>query len=102
MAGLDTDPLQLTPAPHDGLAHCVLCATVDPHAEHDWCRAISGLVCEACCQRVLVGDLGRLMAAMLGASDAEPQFGPCAECERGTRWFARHILGHLADGTLPS
>jgi hypothetical protein len=102
MAGLDTDPLPLTPVPQDGQARCRLCATGDPDAGHDWCRAVSGLVCEACCHRVLLGDFGRVMAVAFGAADAEPSLGACAECERGQRWFARQVLGAVTHGNLPS
>jgi hypothetical protein len=102
MAGLDTDPLPFKPSPQDGQARCRLCATSDPRAEHDWCRAVSGLVCQDCCHRVLLGDLGRLMAITYGGGDVELGLGACAECERGQRWFAHQVLGVVTRGALPS
>ena len=102
MAGLDIDPLSTRPVPHDGQAHCRLCATVDPHAGHDWCPAVSGLVCDSCCHRVLLGDMGRLALAALDPTDDGEGAGQCAGCERGQQWFAIHVLGHVPRGTLPS
>jgi hypothetical protein len=102
MAGLDTDPLHQAPPLQDGEARCRLCATAEPEAEHDWCRAASGLVCDACCHRVLLGDLGRIMAAAFGGADPDDSLGACAECERGQRWFARQVLGAVTPRTLPS
>ena len=105
MAGLDTDPLDLRPDPHDGLAVCLVCATPDADAEHDWCAAESGLVCRTCCQRLLLADVGRLMAISMGVAppeDGPDALGACADCERGRRWFADHVLGYMSRGTLPS
>jgi hypothetical protein len=76
MAGLDTDPLPFAPPPRDGQAHCRLCATTEPDADHDWCRAASGLVCEACCHRVLLGDFGRIVASALGHLGSLESLGP--------------------------
>jgi hypothetical protein len=107
MAGLDADPLASSaPRPHDGQARCCVCTDADASAEHEWCAAVSGLVCRTCCQRILLGDLGRVMAAAMGASepchDAAEALGPCAECVRGGRWLAQNALG-LGDGrTMPS
>jgi hypothetical protein len=102
MAGLDTDPLHMARVAQDGQARCLLCSTVEPAAEHDWCRAASGLVCEDCCHRVLLGDLGRILASAFSGSGPDPELGACAECERGQRWFARQVLGAMTPRTLPS
>lgn len=106
MAGLDTDPLQTRPEPHDGQALCRVCSSADAEAGHDWCAAASGLVCRTCCQRLLLGDVGRMMAVSMGVAEPEDEdrepLGACAECERGRRWFAQHMLGFMARGSLPS
>jgi hypothetical protein len=103
MAGLDTEPLSYPDPPHDGQARCRVCATGSPEAGHEWCDALSGLVCADCCQTVLLGDLGRLLAMTLDGR-AEPVIAQsaCARCERGQRWFAGHVLGVMTRGTLPS
>jgi hypothetical protein len=83
-----------------------VCATPDADAEHDWCAAASALVCRTCCQRLLLGDVGRLMAVSAGIAAPDEQapdpLGACAECERGQRWFAQHVLGFMTRDSLPS
>lgn len=98
MADLDTDPLSLTALPHDGEARCRLCASADAEARHDWCMAVSGLVCQTCCHRILLDDLGRLMSAAMGGCSSGDDALTCAECERGQRWIAGHVLGALRHG----
>lgn len=108
MAGLDTEPLEPRPAPHDGQALCRVCATPDADADHDWCAAASALVCKTCCQRLLLGDVGRMMAISAGVAEPDEDGGSgqplvaCAECERGQRWFADHVLGFMTRDSLPS
>jgi hypothetical protein len=105
MAGLDTDPLEQKRLPHDGQARCRVCASAAADAGHEWCPEVSGLVCRACCQRILLGDLGKVMAIALGvASGDEPSegLGACAGCERGGQWLAQHALGLVGGDSLPS
>lgn len=106
MAGLDTDPLKPAARPHDGQARCHICTDADASAEHDWCAAVGGLVCRSCCQRILLNDLGRLMAVAVGAvaadDDAAKDLGPCSECERGGRWLAHNALGLTDSRRMPS
>lgn len=105
MAGLDAEPLKPRADPHDGVATCCVCTTADAEAEHDWCAATSGLVCRSCCQRLLLDDVGRLMAISMGAAppaETPEALGACAECERGRRWFAQHVLGYMTQGSAPS
>ena len=101
MADLDTDPLSRTALPHDGEVRCRLCASADPTACHEWCQAISGLLCESCCQRILLGDLERLMSAAMGGPLPESTLR-CAECERGQRWITGHVLSAIRHVTRPS
>jgi hypothetical protein len=84
------------------MARCRRCATVDPGAEHDWCEAAQGLVCESCCHHVLLGNLGKLMTGSLGADGLERELSVCAECERGQRWFAHQVLDAATPRQLPS
>ena len=105
MAGLDTEPLEPRRDPHDGLATCAVCATPDAGAGHDWCAATSAIVCQACCQRLLLDDVARLMGIANGSeppAESPEALGACAECERGRRWFAQHVLGHMTRGSTPS
>jgi hypothetical protein len=106
MAGLDTDPLRPVHRPHDGQARCRVCTDADAAAEHEWCAAVSGLVCRSCCQRILLGDLGRLMAVAAGAvalgDDTGEDPGACASCERGGRWLAHNALGLTDSRRMPS
>lgn len=105
MAGSDAWPLEPRIDPHDGVATCCVCATADAQADHDWCAATSGLVCKACCQRMLLDDVGRLMSISAGSAptaDTPDGLGACTECERGRRWFARHVLGYMTRGSLPN
>lgn len=106
MAGLDTDPLRCEPAPHDGQARCRVCTDSDASAEHEWCAAVSGLVCRTCCHRILLSDLGRVMAVALGATgpgeDSPEDLGACATCERGSLWLARNALGLTDSRSMPS
>jgi hypothetical protein len=106
MAGLDTDPLRHTPRPHDGQARCAVCTDPDASAEHEWCKVVGGLVCRSCCQRILLGDLGHVMAVALGAvaPGVGPAEGPgaCASCDRGGRWLARNALGLTGRWSMPS
>jgi hypothetical protein len=106
MAGLDTEPLEPRPEPHDGLALCRVCATPDADAGHDWCEAAGGLVCRTCCRRRLLGDVGRMMAVSAGVAEPDEDtfgaLGACATCERGQRWFARHVLGFMTRGSSPN
>jgi hypothetical protein len=106
MAGLDADPLRPAPTAHDGQARCRVCTDADASAEHEWCAAVSGLVCRSCCHRFLLGDLGRVMAIALGAvgpgQDPGEDLGPCSTCERGGRWLAQNALGLTDRRTMPS
>jgi hypothetical protein len=105
MAGMDMGPLEQERLPHDGLARCRVCAGAEADAGHEWCPEVSGLVCRACCQRILLGDLGRVMAMAMGiAAGDEPseELGACAGCERGGQWLARHALGLIGRDSLPS
>lgn len=105
MAGLDTDPLTPETRPHDGQARCRVCTDADASADHEWCAAVSGLVCRTCCQRILLGDLGRVMAAAMGATgplDDADGLGACATCERGGAWLAQNALGFSDSRTMPS
>lgn len=106
MAGLDTDPLRQPPHPHDGQARCRVCTDADASAEHEWCAAVSGLVCRSCCQHILLSDLGRVMAAAAGAialaDGAGEDLGTCASCERGGRWLAHNALGLTDSRRMPS
>jgi hypothetical protein len=105
MAGLDTDPLEQTRLPHDGQARCRMCASSAADAGHEWCPEVSGLVCRACCQRVLLGDVGRVMVMALGLAGSDTQsegLGACAECERGGRWLAQHALGLIGSDSAPN
>jgi hypothetical protein len=105
MAGLDMDPLEQARPPHDGQARCRVCASAAADAGHEWCPEVCGLVCHACCQRILLGDLGRVMAMALGvAAGEEPsgELGACADCERGGRWLAQHALGLVAGDSVPN
>jgi hypothetical protein len=83
-----------------------VCTDADASAEHEWCAAVSGLVCRSCCQRILLGDLGRMMAIVVGAvtpAAGEPDdLGPCSECERGGRWLANNALGLTDSRRMPS
>jgi hypothetical protein len=102
MAQLDTDPLPQVEPPHDGMARCRRCATIDPGAGHDWCQATQGLVCESCCHHVLLGNLGRIMSGSFESDGSEQQLSVCAECERGQRWFASQVLDAVTPRHLPS
>jgi len=108
VAGLDTQPLNHTPDAHDGQAVCRVCSTPAADAGHDWCSAASGLVCRTCCQRALLGDGGKLIAASAGTAptpcddECPGPLSACAECERGRRWFADHMLGFMTRGSTPS
>jgi hypothetical protein len=104
MADLDRTPPERLPLRHDGLASCRLCASADAAAEHDWCPASEGLVCEACCRRVLLGDPSRLEVAM-GDADSPDVFETlittCLSCERAKRWYAEQVYGRFAGGVGP-
>jgi hypothetical protein len=102
MADLDSEPLSRTAPPHDGEARCRLCASADPQAHHDWCEAVSGLVCQSCCNRILLRDLGRLMSAAMGACTSDDEPMTCANCERGQQWIAGYVLSTLGHGTWVS
>jgi len=102
MADLDNEPLVRTALPHDGEARCRVCTCADAEARHDWCTTVSGLVCEECCHRILLGDIGRLMSAAMGGPAPDDAAPTCAECERGQRWVAGHVLGALRHGGRPS
>lgn len=101
MAGLDrTDPI--TPsARHDGIAACRLCSSSDADAAHEWCPAVGGLVCGACCRQILLGDALRLAAEIASQEDAEALVATCRGCERGHRWFAERVHDRLAPGAIP-
>lgn len=105
MAGLDDIPLVIVPPRHDGLATCRLCTTVDATADHDWCPAVGGLVCGACCRRALVGEDTRLFvvaAARVGSVDAtEGLANACLECARGRRWFEEQLRDLLTPRREP-
>jgi hypothetical protein len=83
-----------------------VCTDADASAEHEWCEAVSGLVCRNCCHRILLGDLGRVMAIALGAvspgEDPAQDLGPCATCDRGGKWLAQNALGLTDRRTMPS
>ena len=101
MAGLDNIPMVIVPPRHDGLAACRLCTTVDAAADHDWCPAVGGLVCDACCRRALLGEDTRLFvvaaarAADADADTTEDLATACVECARGRRWFEEQLRDSL-------
>ena len=104
MADLDGVPLKRVPPPHDGLAACRLCSSSDPAADHDWCLAAEGLVCDACCRRVLLGDdapLHAIAATRVDGDDAGNLATACFRCERGHRWFAEQLQDRLGRRTEP-
>jgi len=105
MAGLDETPLPMAAARHDGLASCRLCASGDAAADHDWCPAVGGLVCEACCRRALVGDDSRLYAISAaraeGTETAEDLAAACMGCARGRRWFEEQLRLRRPEGGEP-
>jgi hypothetical protein len=105
MADLDGIPLERVQRRHDGLASCRLCSTGDAAADHDWCPAAQGLVCGACCRRVLLGDDSRLSAIAATRLDGdEPPEGlttACFSCERGHRWFAEQLHDRLIGNSEP-
>jgi hypothetical protein len=54
---------------------------------------------------MLLDDVGRLMSISAGSAptaDTPDGLGACTECERGRRWFARHVLGYMTRGSLPN
>jgi len=105
MAGLDDIPLVIVPPRHDGLATCRLCTTVDAAADHDWCPAVGGLVCDPCCRRALLGEDMRLFviaATRVGEVDApEDLAAACMNCARGRRWFEEQLRDRLNPGGAP-
>lgn len=101
MAGLDDEPLTHGPGRHDGMAACRLCSSTDASADHGWCAASGGLVCDSCCRRVLLGDVSglRLPAPETDlADDAETIISACLGCERGQRWYANLMLERVTRG----
>jgi hypothetical protein len=102
MAELDALPLESTPVRHDGLAICRVCCSADAAAAHDWCLAVRGLLCDACCRRILIGEEPR-MAWATCADDAEgaPLVDECLGCDRGHRWFAEQFNQHSASDGIP-
>lgn len=99
MAGLDSDPLAHGPGPHDGMASCRLCSSTEAAADHDWCAASGGLVCDACCRRVLLGEVSHLGRPVDDLADcAESIISACLACERGRRWYADQMLEHVTRG----
>jgi hypothetical protein len=107
MAALDDIPLVIVPPRHDGLATCRLCTTVEAAADHEWCPAVGGLVCERCCRRALLGEDTRLFviaATRAGDADAdapEDLAAACVGCSRGRRWFEEQLREHLNPGGEP-
>jgi len=102
MAELDLQPIPARPAPHDGEVRCGVCATADADAAHEWCPAVSRLVCDDCCHRTLIGDVGRHMAAAFAGAGQAPVVTACSRCERGQAWLAGEVLDAMANETLPS
>ncbi len=104
MADLDQAPLERPPHRHDGLAACRLCSSVDAAAQHDWCPAREALVCDACCRRLLAGDVSRA-DPLVGDPDPLEAFDTlittCIACERGRRWYAEQIQNHFGSGPEP-
>lgn len=100
MARLDRYPTRGMAEQHDGEVRCGECGSSDPAAAHEWCLASGRLVCEKCCHRTLLADIGRNMAAALFGHQVE-EAGACSTCERGQRWLAGEVLEAMADGELP-
>ncbi len=105
MADLDGVPLERVPPRHDGLAACRLCSSSDAGADHDWCPAAEGLVCETCCRRVLLGEDTRLYAIAATRVDGDDSVEnlsiACFGCDRGRRWFAEQLQRRLDGGAKP-
>jgi hypothetical protein len=104
MAGLDEAPWGRTAPRHDGLAACRLCSSGDAAADHDWCPAVRGLICGACCRHALLGDDSRLyvVAGGTGAEEAADDLAAaCMGCARGQRWFAEQLRERLTRGPGP-
>lgn len=102
MAHLDLEPAPPAPEPHDGEVRCGVCASSDPAAAHEWCAATSRLVCDECCHRMLLTDMGRHMAAAFSGEGRQPVPTACTRCERGQAWLAGEVLDAMASKTLPS
>lgn len=105
MAGLDREPLVPERGRHDGMAACRLCASTDAAADHAWCAASEGLVCDECCRHVLLGDVWRLKPLMSPdeiADRAEVIICACLACERGQRWYAEQLQAHFSGGPGPN
>jgi hypothetical protein len=104
MADLDRTPQARQTQRHDGLASCRLCASADAAADHDWCPASEGLVCAACCRRVLLGDASPLETAMADADSPEAfeaLITACLGCDRAQRWYAEQIHRRFVGGPGP-
>ena len=67
MARADRQPDLEATTPWDGRARCRLCSE-DLGADHGWCTAAGGLVCDGCCEEVLGGDSSRLEHAAAASS----------------------------------
>ena len=104
MADLDGAPLERVPPRHDGLAACRLCSSSDAAADHDWCPAAEGLVCDGCCRAVLLGDdvrLRTLTATRVDEDEAGSPVPACFGCERGHRWFAAQVRSRIGRRSEP-
>ena len=105
MAALDGVPLERRPPRHDGLATCRLCSSSDAAADHEWCPAAEGLVCDACCRHVLLGEDTRLYAIAATRADGDDTVenltSACFGCDRGRRWFAQQLQDRFGRGTRP-
>ncbi len=104
MADLDRTPQARPQRRADGLASCRLCASVEAEADHDWCPASDGLVCAACCRRVLLGDVSRLASAMADADSPdtfEAMMTACLGCDRAHSWYAEQVHRRFVGGAGP-
>jgi len=104
VAAIDEEPITPGPGRHDGVATCRLCASTDAAADHAWCAASGGLVCDECCRRILFGDLRRLGPSVMAephGERGEAVIASCVGCERGQRWYAEQLHLSFSDGSQP-
>lgn len=102
MAKHDNTPIaHAASTQHDGAVRCGICATASSDAQHEWCPMSSSLICDSCCRRAIMGEMGRHLSAVFGSGDplASPQ---CMRCERGRAWLAGEVLDAMVNETLPS
>lgn len=91
-AVLDTGTAGL---PYDGALRCLLCRDASPGAEHGWCPAARGMVCDSCCRRLVSGDPGKLLGNLPEDQQAIAlldMIASCADCPR--------LLERIAERTL--